>query len=161
MFNLYRFSPVNQEIAKGVNFYRSPIGCPRPVLALRESARNPEVNNSVLVADYDSITGRHKIRTECGRSLLIQPSLHVFHEFRPALWSEIATGTFPSLCVTLPKVDRPHRRILRDSNNRTLVPSFGRRSLSEQRNTDEKDGEQRNQMKAHDSPLKSVEAPLL
>src|SRR5262249_45197593 len=99
MFNLYRFSSVNQEITKGVNFYGSPIGCPRPVLALRESARNPEVNNSLVVADYNGITRRHKIRTECGRSFLIKPPLHVFHEFRPALWREIASGTFPSLCV--------------------------------------------------------------
>src|SRR5262249_38387812 len=144
MFNLYRFSPVNQEITKGVNFYRSLIDCPRPVLALRESARNSEVNNSVLVADYNSVTRGHKIRTQCGRSLLIQPPLHVFHEFRPALWGEIASGTFPSLCVTLPKVDRPHRRILRESNNRTLIHFFGRQALSALRNAGEKDGEQRN-----------------
>src|SRR5262249_26754246 len=99
--------------------------------------------------------------TECGRSFLIKPPLHVFHEFRPALWREIASGTFPSLCVTLPKVDRPHRRILRDSNNRTLIPFFWRQALSEQRNASEKDGEQRNQLTAHHFPFKSVGAPLL
>ena len=46
---------VNQQIAGCVNFDRAPISCSGLILPLRESTRNSEVNNSVLIRDYDSI----------------------------------------------------------------------------------------------------------
>lgn len=97
MFNLYRLPAVNQSVAKGVNFNRSPIGCSGPILPLRESAGNPEVNNSVLDADYDTLRDGAKLELNVGAPFLSSKScMCSTNSVQPSGVKGVTTYKFPN-----------------------------------------------------------------